>query len=148
MFWDESDAVTNPEKDTAVRVEDTEGGSKALQVPLSADTIVLESYCKVFQFLGLGWVSLLPRGGYSPLISSDAHFDRIRGESVLFLFEILGLRVGLLESVAKALFNKEIKGLHQRVNSALLESSLVRGASEAGSDDLLSLPNGVVGIPL
>ncbi len=143
----ESDAVRNATTDTGVHVEDPEGDADPLPVPLDADGIVLASYCKVLQFLGHGWVTPFLRRDIRPLIPPDADFEEVHGERVFFLGEVLGLRVGLLASVAKELLAGETDGLHRRISSVLADSRLARSAVEGGAA-LVAFPNGVLGVPL
>jgi len=142
----ESDRVQRG-ADSGVVVEDPEGEEKAVPVPLTADELVLHSYCKTFQFFGLGHVAHALRAGLRPLL--DVHLageiaESFADEPVVFFTASGGTRLGLTLGICKALLVDGLHDLAERVETIRRRSPLLLESERYSSDALTVLPNGVV----
>lgn len=140
-----ADSVRNSGTDTGVRVEDPHDEG-TLQVPLAADRLVVHAYCKVFQFLGLGFLGFLLRRDVRPLLPRELPSETFDGEQLVVLAKLFGLRFGLLGAVAKTVLNEAELGVTARVGRALDDSRLLRAVHERPYEGLFLLPNGVFAI--
>lgn len=142
----ESDRVRSG-ADSGVEVEDPDGEENAVSVPLSADELVLHSYCKVFQFFGLGHISHAVRAGLRPLLDVDLAVELaepIADEPVVFFSVSGGARLGLTLGICKALLVEDVHGLAERVEAIRHGSPLLLESEGYSSETLTVLPNGVV----
>lgn len=143
-----SDSARGRGTDTGVHIEDPNDHDESpVRIPLNADRIVVHAYCKVLQFLGLGFVGFLLQRAPQPLLHPELPTETLDGERLLVLAHLFGLRFGLLASVAKAVLNEPEEGIAARVAGALADSRLIRLSAERPGSELFLLPNGFFAIP-
>jgi hypothetical protein len=134
--------------DSTVVIEDPDGLPDSLRVAVTADEIVVHSYAKALQFVGLGVLASAMRAGLRPLLvgREEEGVVTIGNERVLIIGQSAGLDVGLHEPTARALLAEPQEGVAQRVRDSLARSDLLgpRDTPERAHRGALILPNGLV----
>lgn len=134
--------------DSRITVEDPDGADDALKVPISPDEVVIQSYSKVLNLVGLGLVGIALRAGIRPLLEMPVDSDNVvelEGERIIRIGQVAGIDIGIQEDTAKAIFNESSEDIAGRVGRTLERSRLIRLAREGNAKhDSLVLPNGVI----